>query len=107
MWIIKNRVTGEYERKGMSGKRDKVNRHAWDTLGRAKCHVVYTGRFDEWFLDADFIEVTEDGIGLVIPVSDYLREHYSDPRTIRWMRDDEKNKLEKYGLLPEPPKESP
>lgn len=76
MWIIKNRVTGEYDRKGHSGKRNNITRHAWDTLGRAKCHVADVG-FDEWFWDADFIEIDENGIGRVIPVSDYLRDHYN------------------------------
>ena len=64
MWIIKNRVTGEYERKGHGCKRDKVTRHAWDTLGRAKCHVVDNG-FDKWYLDADFVEIDENGVGRI------------------------------------------
>lgn len=79
MWIIKNRVTGEYERKGHGCKRDKVTRHAWDTLGRAKCHVVDHG-FDKWYLDADFVEIDENGVGRIIPVVDYLRDHYTQKR---------------------------
>lgn len=74
MWIIKNRVTGEYERKGQSKKRDKVSRAAWATLAHAKCHVCDSG-FDKWFMDADFIEITEEGTGRVIPVVDYMRDH--------------------------------
>lgn len=98
MWIIKNRVTGEYERKGMSKKRDKINRNAWNTLAQAKCHVVYGG-FDEWFMEADFIEMTDDGLGKVLPVSEYLREYYSkDKWASTWIK-------RRLGLLPEPPKE--
>ena len=100
MWIIKNRVTGEYERKGQSCKRDRFNRHAWDTLGRAKCHVAYIG-FDEWFMDADFIEVTEEGTGRTEPVVDYLREYYGATRPSHY-----KEIKVKLGLLPEPPKEA-
>lgn len=99
MWIIKNRVTGEYERKGTSCKRDKFNRHAWDTLARAKCHVAYIG-FDEWFMDADFIEVTEEGKGRVEPVIDYLREYYGATRPTYY-----KQIKIRLGLLPEPPEE--
>ena len=101
MWIIKNRVTGEYERKGMTAKRDKVNRSAWGTLGQAKCHVVYGDVFDEWYMDADFIEVTEEGLsGKVEPVSEYIREHFRKkmPYVSKWVQD-------RLGLLPEPPKE--
>ena len=98
MWIIKNRVTGEYERKGMSGKRDKITRSAWSNLGRAKCHVVY-GEFDEWFMDADFIEMTDEGIGEVVPVIDYLREYYRGNRYApEWV-------LMRLGLMQDPEKE--
>ena len=81
MWIIKNRVTGEYDTKGQSHKRDRVNRHGWATLGHAKCHVV-NGGWDEWYLEADFLEITEDGVGRVVPVVDYLREYYKNSRYI-------------------------
>lgn len=99
MWIIKNRVTGEYDRKGMTAKRDKLNRAAWETLGQAKCHVVYNG-FNEWYMDADFIEMTEEGLGAVEPVSEYLREHFRKkmpyvPFLVQL----------RLGLLSEPPKE--
>lgn len=77
MWIIKNRVTGEYDTKGVGRKRDKVNRHGWNTLGHAKCHVATVG-FDEWYLDADFVEISEAGIGRIEPVSEYLIYHYEN-----------------------------
>ncbi len=98
MWIIKNRVTGEYERKGKHGKRDKITRAAWGTLGQAKCHVANNG-FDEWYMSADFIEVTEEGIGRIEPVSNYLCERYRKKwNTPEWLK-------KRLGLLPEPPKE--
>ena len=95
MWIIKNRVTGEYERKGQYGKRDRVVRSAWGTLGQAKCHVANNG-FDEWYMDADFVEISEPGNGCVRvePVSDYLREYYGKKRfTPEWLK-------KRLGLLP-------
>lgn len=79
MWVIKNRVTGEYDRKGMYKKRDKINRSAWTKLSHAKCHVTLTG-FSEWYMNADFIEMTDEGIGKVIPVSEYLREYYRNDK---------------------------
>ena len=93
MWIIKNRVTGEYDRKGHSKQRNKVSRDAWNTLAHAKCHVADAG-FDEWFLEADFIEITEEGIGRIEPVIDYLREHYKTKRG-------HKNAKARLGILEE------
>lgn len=99
MWIIKNRVTGEYERKGTYySKRDRFNRNAWNTLAHAKCHVACVG-YDEWFMEADFIEITDEGPGKILPVSDYLREYYGKNK---WASSRVKRRL---GLLPEPPEE--
>lgn len=97
MWIIKNRVTGEYERKGINSARDKFNRNAWGTLSQAKCHVACRG-YEEWFMEADFVEVTEEGTGRIMPVSEYLREYYGKNKwTPAWIK-------RRLGLLPEPPK---
>lgn len=94
MWIIKNRESGEYERKGQSKKRDKVTRASWATLAHAKCHVVNSG-FDEWFVAADFIEITEEGVGRIESVLEYMREYTrSDP----WASKSRKKML---GMLPE------
>ena len=98
MWLIKNRVTGEYDLKGLSGKRSLVSRHAWETLARAKVHVSQNG-FDEWYMNADFIEVTENGVRHVEPVQAYLKEYYNR-KSDRWnprIRDIKR----RLGLLPE------
>lgn len=74
MWIIKNRISGEYDRKGMGSTFDKVTTSAWDTLGHAKCHVSQKliGSNFLWYLAADFVEVTENGVGRTVPVASYL-----------------------------------
>lgn len=101
MWIIKNRVTGEYARKGMYAKRDKVSRNAWGTLGQAQCHVIQCGVLDKWYMDADFIEITEEGLtGRIEPVSEYLNNHFR-----KKMPHVTKNVQMFLGWLPEPPKE--
>jgi hypothetical protein len=41
MYIIKNRVNGEYDRKGLNAF-SKVKRGAWDKIGHAKNHVLLT-----------------------------------------------------------------
>ena len=84
MWVIKNRVTGEYDSKGISEVRNKVVRAAWGTIGHAKSHITnchcHYNRFDKWYMDADFIEITENGVGRVEPVIDYLRGYYINRR---------------------------
>jgi hypothetical protein len=74
MWVIKNRITNEYDHKGMSGKRNTVARAAWGTLGQAKCHVCMN-MADHWYLEADFINISEDGTGLTFPVIDYIKDY--------------------------------
>lgn len=86
MYVIKNRVTGEYDRKGHKPFH-KVSRDAWSTLGQAKNHVAMRvrpcriGVPDDalrWYCDADFIEITEDSSsGLnIIPVVSYLQTYF-------------------------------
>ena len=100
MFIIKNRVNGEYDRRGSYDTFHKVKRGAWDKIGHAKNHVsmrVLDCRVDHnaltWYLDADFIEMDETGIKSVIPVSEYLKKYFSDSWRIKWLTNDEKTKL--------------
>lgn len=95
MYIIKNRVTGEYDRMGHRPF-DKIQRHAWSTLGQAKNHIAMrispnNNRYppeDElrWYCDADFIEITEDensGTNL-IPVVSYLQQFLDSKSDYAW-----------------------
>lgn len=102
MYIIKNRVNGEYDTKGIYGGFHKVKRNAWDKLAHARNHVLYKlnisyGKVDpetfNWYMNADFIEIGEDGAGVVIPVSDYLREYYKDSYKIVQLTEEQKNRL--------------
>ena len=101
MYIIKNRVNGEYDTKGIYGGFHKIKRNAWDKLTHAKNHVVCKiGCFSKpinsmfnWYMDADFIEIGENGVGAVIPVSDHLREYYKDSYKIRNLTQEQKDRL--------------
>lgn len=78
MWLIQNRETKEYIRR--NGKPPhKVYRDGWNTFANAKQHVavkINLNNFD-WYLDADFIEVLDDGEEIrVIPVTRYLQEYF-------------------------------
>lgn len=102
MYIIKNRVTNEYDTKGIHSGFHKMNRSAWDKLTHAKSHVVCkldsfsrpVGFMFDWYMNADFIEVSEYG-GTVskMPVSDYLREYYKNSHKIKCLTEEQKNKL--------------
>ena len=79
MWIIKNRVTGEYDRKGLGYGFSKITRTGWTKIAYAKSHIVhktilYLFNLDHfnWYLDADFIKLDESGTQEVIPVGKYL-----------------------------------
>lgn len=103
MYIIKNRVNGEYDRQGIYGGFHKLKRGAWDRLAHARNHVLGKlgasyGTTDpekfDWYMNADFIEITLDGKGEVIPVCDYLREYYKSPRKIMQLTKEQKDRLE-------------
>ena len=105
MFIIKNRVNGEYDRRGSSDTFHKVKRGAWGMLGHAKNHVIMrvadvrvNHQALAWYFDADFIEVDETGTKSVIPVSEYLRQYFSESRKIRYLTADEKAKLGLEGV---------
>ena len=76
MWIIKNRLTGEYDNRGISNRFSKVTRYGWSQLGHAKNHVAQNLNLLpcnlEWYMNADFIQLEESGKGDVIPVSEYI-----------------------------------
>lgn len=101
MYIIKNRINGEYDRRGTHNTFDKVKRGAWDKLSHAKCHVLnvlmsgYQVRpkaFD-WYIDADFIEINEDGVSKITPVIDYLRIYFSNGFTVHRLNEDQIGKI--------------
>ena len=101
MWAIKNRVTEEWDSKGIRPIFHKVARGAWASLNHAKTHVAVAIRQRNadgetafnWYRDAVFMEFTEEGIGQVIPVADYLKEYlqktvenpYHDKRYDKWL----------------------
>ena len=102
MYIIKNRVSGEYDQKGIGAVFCKVKRSAWDKISHAKCHVTNTldcgsssrfNRIFNWYMDADFIEISEDGVGVVIPVREYLHEYYKNSYKIRKLTQEQKDQL--------------
>ena len=100
MFIIKNRVNGEYDRRGSYNTFHKVKRGAWDKIGHAKNHVICrleSRSVDHealaWYLDADFIEIDETGGKLIIPVTDYLREYFSKSRKLKYLTPGEKKMI--------------
>jgi hypothetical protein len=102
MYIIKNRVSNEYDTKGIYRGFHIMNRCAWDKLSHAKNHVTYKlgsfsrpdGDMFDWYMNADFIEVSEHGGTLAkIPVSDYLREYYKNSYKIRLLNEEQKKRL--------------
>lgn len=85
MWIIKNRVTNEYDTKGVSQRFCTAERAAWSKLGFAKTHVINKAgnhyphhNILKWYADADFINTGKDDTEHleVFPVIEYLREYY-------------------------------
>ena len=101
MFIIKNRVNDEYDRRGSYDTFHKVKRGAWDKIGHAKNHVICRlERHDgidhkafAWYLEADFIEIDETGGKLIIPVTDYLKDYFSESRKLKWLTQDEKKAI--------------
>lgn len=101
MFIIKNRVNGEYDRRGTRSTFHKVKRGAWDKIGHAKNHIVGNlygwsrvpeKEFD-WYMDADLIELDESGVKSVIPVSEYLKKYYSDSYRGKCLNDEQRKRL--------------
>lgn len=85
MWIIKNRMTNEYDTKGLSQRFCPAERAAWSKLGSAKNHVIHKVggyrpclRLLEWYCNADLINIGKDDSEYVeaFPVIEYLREYY-------------------------------
>lgn len=81
MYIIKNRITNEYDRKGHKSFHP-VSRDAWEKLAHAKNHVAmkctWYGDFMnniQWYINADFLEIDETGIVSIVPVAEYLEEY--------------------------------
>ena len=101
MFIIKNRVNGEYDRRGSYNTFDKIKRGAWDKIGHAKNHVnmrvsYWNGvnhKILAWYLDADFIEIDENGIVSTIPVSQYLHDYYATARQANSLTAEERKRL--------------
>ena len=85
MFIIKNRVNGEYDTKGLYKPMDTINRSSWNTIGQAKNHVsqkitAYYNRLQyvDWYINADFIEIDESGTLSVTPVVNHLMCYFSN-----------------------------
>lgn len=85
MFIIKNRVNGEYDTKGLYSPMDTLNRSCWAKLAQAKSHVsqkitaLYRKlQFVDWYIDADYIELDETGTLNVTPVVEHLRKYFTD-----------------------------
>lgn len=80
MWIIKNRISGEYDSKGLGTNFSKVNRSGWATIGHAKSHVAQklSNCNFLWYMCADFIEFSESGTVNTIPVIGYLATYVND-----------------------------
>ena len=102
MYIIKNRITNEYDTKGIYRGFHRINRSAWDKLTHAKNHVlckldsfsVPEGSMFDWYMNADFIEISENGGAVAkMPVSDYLSEYYKNSYKIRRLTEEQKNRL--------------
>ena len=100
MYIIKNRVNGEYDRRGSSDTFHKVKRGAWNQIGHAKNHVILrcadwdvNHKALAWYLDADFIEIDETGTKSIVPVSEYLTQYFSESRKVKYLNATEKAKL--------------
>lgn len=93
MYIVKNRITGEYDRRGSTDTFSKVKRGAWDKISHVKCHVINVllsyyfvdNKAFDWYMNADFIEINENGIGKIIPVRDYLRDYFKDSGKIEYL----------------------
>lgn len=85
MWIIKNRMTNEYDTKGLSQRFCPAERAAWTKLGSAKNHVINKVGNNyphhdilNWYCNADFINIGKDDSEYVeaFPVIEYLRKYY-------------------------------
>ena len=100
MFIIKNRVNGEYDTKGLYGSMDKLNRGCWATLRHAKNHVsqkvsAYCRelRYVDWYIDADYIEIDETGTLNVFPVIDHLKTYFTNNYKAKYLTKEQKIKL--------------
>jgi hypothetical protein len=96
MWIIKNRITGEYDTKGLFKPMDKLNRSSWGTLGQAKCHVAQKItacyrrlQFLDWYLDADYMEIDETGTLNTIPVIEHLKIYLKDNHYNKYLTEEQ------------------
>lgn len=100
MWIIFNRVNGEYDTKGFFTKPNCVDRSSWKELAHAKSHVwqkvtyfMYRDqlRYLEWFWDSVFIKVDNFGNPIkTISVKDYLQPNLCDCRYFKALTRDQK-----------------
>lgn len=101
MFIIKNRVNGEYDTRGLYGSMNTFDRSSWNTLGQAKNHVAqkvtgywYSLQYIDWYIDADYIEVNESGTLNVYPVVEHLREYFAHhPYRAEKLTPDQREKL--------------
>lgn len=100
MFIIKNRVTGEYDTRGLYNSMNKFNKSSWNKLAQAKSHVaqkvtVYYNRLQyvDWYIDADYIEIDETGALNVFPVIDHLKTYFTDNYKAKYLTNDQKIKL--------------
>ena len=103
MFIIKNRVNGEYDTKGLCKPMDTVNRSSWNKLAQAKNHVaqkittVYYSKLQyvDWYIDADYMEIDETGTLSVTPVVDHLRKYFTGNHNAKYLTPEQ---IEKIGL---------
>lgn len=102
MFIIKNRVNGEYDIRGLYTPMQKVARSTWNTIGQAKNHTVqkitayyHKLQYLDWYIDADYIEVDETGTLSVTPVVEHLRKYFTGCYHAKYLTPEQ---VEKIGL---------
>ena len=102
MFIIKNRVNGEYDIRGLYRPMNTFDRSSWNKLGQAKNHVsqkitaYYNSlQYVDWYIDADYIEVDETGTLNVYPVVEHLREYFKGNYKAKYLTPEQ---VEKIGL---------
>ena len=100
MFIIKNRVNGEYDTRGLYKPMDTINRSSWNTLAQAKSHVaqkitaVYRNlQYVDWYINADYIEVDETGTLSVTPVVDHLRKYFEGNFYAKYLTPEQVSKI--------------
>jgi hypothetical protein len=100
MFIIKNRVNGEYDSRGLYKSMDTVNRSSWNKLAQAKNHVAQKVtayynhlQYVDWYIDADYIEIDETGTLNVFPVIDHLKTYFTDNYKAKYLTNEQKIKL--------------